>query len=85
MTVYFSTGKLESFDAADAKCIESITHTNEQLSTLCSRVDKIETALPYTTRALEKNTLTIEKMAGDVQEIKVLLMTNIKKRELGGK
>ena len=66
----------QNLKEADAKCLETSTQ-------LCSRVDKLETTLPFMGKALDKNTEAIEKVADNVQEIKVLLIQTISKSRYG--
>ena len=71
-------------NAEDHKTLHSrITVQGTKHEKLCSRVDKIETTLPYTTKALDRNTEAIRKIGEDIQEIKVILVTTIKDRKDG--
>ena len=78
MTAYLSSNKLSAYDKADQDCYVRTLQNEKEISSVCRRVDKIETTMPFTTEALKKNTTTIENMAKDVQEIKVLILSNIK-------
>ena len=82
MTAYLSQDKLVALSKADAECSSAIKINGKMINEVEKRVTAIETKMPYTTEALKKNTQTIENMAKDVQEIKLILVKSI--RERGG-
>jgi hypothetical protein len=81
MTAYLSTGRIDSLVKADSDCMAEIKSTCEKVVVMEKRLDRIETTLPYTVKAIEKNTKTLEAMAENVQEIKILMITNLKEKE----
>jgi CRISPR/Cas system CSM-associated protein Csm4 (group 5 of RAMP superfamily) len=84
VTAYLSQGKLESYAEADKACRTELREVAKTQTIICSRVDKLETTLPFINKTMEKNTNAIEKMSDNVEEIKMLLYRGMKGRQNNG-
>ena len=80
IAAFLSAHSFNSFVKANEACHVQIELMNSRFIELNSRVATLETSLPFVRSAMEKNMATIEKMADDVQDIKVLLFSTVKKR-----
>jgi len=73
VTGFLSVQQFAAFAKNDETCVSGVKENQKCIIELTSRMDRLETSLPYMTKTIEKNTKTLEGMAEDLTDIKILI------------